>query len=597
MDLDAATFSPAGMLDAISVNKSRLENAQERLRLAVGLREQAEAEVYRRYEERLQASNALDFDDLLVKTIEVFRNCPQALLQYRETYKHVLVDEYQDTNLPQHLIVRALQGKHRNLTAVGDPDQMIYTWRGARLENILEFEKDFPGAHIIKLEYNYRSTANILKAASVCISFNRLRHEKILWTESDPGKPVSVLEFEDSYAEADWIANKAQELIKDGVSPNEIAVLYRTKYQSLPLEDAFASRTLPYQVVDTVGFFERKPVKDLRAYMRLLVNPRDDEAFLRIANVPTRGIGQATLERLQALARQARKPVFMLAREASEVPELGARAKAALRRFCELYDRLSSLDHESVYSFLKQLVELTGYVEAAPAEEREDVEEVVDYLLGYAKQYDHRTPGRGLIGFLEQTALISDVDGWNPGARAVSFMTLHSAKGLEFDVAVITGLEEETLPHRRSLEENPYGDVNYGLEEERRLLHVGMTRARTELYLTHARVRIIRGREQLVSPSRFLRELPSEGVVWESQCHKGTSESAAGFDQEADYVVKQKRAPLKPVNGGDHGRIAPGVEIVHPSYGQGTVISVDSAGKHHLVRIDFHKHGVLTLLL
>ena len=597
INLDPVTYPPARLRDQISLQKRLLKSPEQCAREAVGISEQTAAEVYVRYEERLRASNALDFDDLLVKTVELFRTCPAVLQQYQETYLHVLVDEYQDTNLSQHLIARALQGKHHYITAVGDPDQMIYTWRGARLENILEFDRDFPGAHVVTLERNYRSTANILRVASVCIGFNELRHDKVLWTVSEPGEPVRVLQFSDSYNEAERIAETANELIEAGTPSSEIAVLYRTNYQSLPLEDSFASRGLPYQVVETVAFFERKQVKDLRSYVQILVNPDDDEAFLRVVNVPRRGIGRRTIERLRQIARRTGKSLLRTAKSPSELDELGSRAKSALANFCELYDRLASLSRKTVLSFLKALIKQTGYVEAVPLEEREDTQEIIDHLLGYVKQYDRRHPGGELVGFLEQTALISDVDGWNSATQAVPLMTLHSAKGLEFDVVFISGLEDGVLPHERALAQNPYGDEQYGLEEERRLMHVGMTRARKKLYLTHARKRMIRGREQPVSPSRFLEELPLDGVVREFVDAEPTWKSTAGqFAGEAQFALKQKRAPLR-IMDGDEGRIGAGVRVVHPSYGEGVVANVDSAGKYLLVRVDFGQCGVLTLLV
>jgi len=604
MNLDRETYKPAELLDRISAHKDRLEGPEEAARKAVGFFEQGVAEVYLRYNQRLAESNALDFDDLLLKTIELFSSCPQVLQRYQELYLHVLVDEYQDTNLPQHLIARGLQGKHRNITAVGDPDQMIYTWRGARLENILEFEEDFPGARIIKLERNYRSTANILRAASASIGHNTLRHEKTLWTDSEPGEPVRVLEFDDAYEEAEWVAQKVQELMEAGAPPGELAILYRTKYQSVTLEEALAARAIPYQVVDTVGFFERKEVKDLRAYVQLLLNPSDDAAFLRIVNVPRRGIGDKTQALLREAARRSRLPLLMAARQAEVLEQLGPRARKALEGFLRLYDRLAGLRSDSVYSFLTQLLEAIRYVEGVSAEAREDTREVLDYFLQYARQYDRRRPGGDLVGFMEQTALVSDVDGWNPDAQAVPLMTLHSAKGLEFDVVFIVGVSEGLLPHQRALEENPHGDEMYALEEERRLFHVGMTRARKELYLTYAATRLVRGREETASASRFLAELPREGV--ERISMRGEPDSALEFARQVQDVARRKGTALPPQGGGGvlelldgpaQGGICSGARVRHLSYGEGIVVSVDAAGRHSLVRVQFPEHGVLTLLL
>ncbi|MDP6107170.1 MAG: UvrD-helicase domain-containing protein [Candidatus Brocadiia bacterium] len=598
MNVDAETFRPTAMLDGISAHKDRMESAEQCAAEALGVEEKALAEVYRLYEARLLDNNALDFDDLLVKTIELFSSHPEVLQRWQNRCVHVLVDEYQDTNLPQHLIARALQGKHRNITAVGDPDQMIYSWRGARLENIMEFEQDFPGASVVMLERNYRSTGHILHAASRCISCNRLRHDKALYTETVLGEPVRVMEFENAREESDRIAATTAELIEGGTSPREIAVLYRTKYLSLGPEDAFSSRALPYQVVDTVGFFDRKQVKDLLAYMQLVVNARDDEAFRRIVNVPARGIGQTTVAALGAAAMAGGEPMLKTARSAAGIAGLGPRAKKSLGRFCELYDRLAGLAGGSIHALLKELLRQTGYVDSVRPEERADVAEVIDYFLGYAKDYDERSGGSGLLGFVEQAALVSDQDGWNATAGTVTLMTLHSAKGLEFDVVFICGVEEGSLPHQRALNENPYRDENYALEEERRLLHVGMTRARRKLYLTFARRRTVRGLQQQCGPSRFLDELPGDGVERHaSAAVRDVGRAAAGFATEAARLVRVKKTPLRAVDSEEGGQLAVGAEVAHKTYGEGKIVGIESAGKHHLLRVKFPEHGVLSLLL
>jgi len=601
MELDRETFRPADVLDRIGLHKDRLETPDQCAQAASSETDKTIAEVFRRYNERLAESNALDFDDLLVKTIDLFNARPDVLRAYQDRYLHVLVDEYQDTNLPQHWVARALQGKHHNITAVGDPDQMIYTWRGARLENTLDFERDFPGADIIKLERNYRSTANILHAASTCVSFNKLRHEKVLWTDSEPGEPVHVAQFLDAYGEAEYIAQAIEELTASGVPVGEMAVLYRTKYQSLQLEEAFAERTVAYQVVDTVGFFDRREVKDLRAYIQVLVNSRDDAALERIVNVPARGIGKKTVEVLRGIAQQQACPLLHAARRAEKSKALSRRATKALQNFSELYERLAAIRADTVYAFLKQLIKELGYVESLPAENRESAREILDYFLGYAKQYDKRHPGADLTGFMEHTALISDVDGWDAGAKAVSMMTLHSAKGLEFDVVFISGVEEGILPHQRALEDDGYGQEDYALEEERRLLHVGMTRARKRLYLTLACRRMIRGQEQPVMPSRFVQELPEQGVTRE-----GLQAPPA---PDAPKATRRKRLPTAGVKPSSKRKgplqlaedatdgFTKGARVTHASYGEGVVVALDAAGKHQLVRVKFANHGVLTILV
>jgi len=594
MELDDSVFRPGELMNFISTRKDRIVGPHDAEEKAFGYEEQQRAHVYRRYEEALAENNALDFDDLLLKTLEVLGACPDVLEDCQKKYLHVLIDEYQDTNLPQHLIARALQGRHRNITAVGDPDQMIYTWRGARLENLLEFEEDFPGTHIVTLERNYRSTENILRAAGHCIRHNQLRHEKTLWTEEGPGEPVTVGEFEDAYEEAGWVAGQVADLIDAGLEPREIAVFYRTKYQSLPLEDAFAKNSLPHQVVDSVGFFDRREVKDLRAYLQLLVNPRDDEACLRVINTPTRGIGAKTIDVLRAEAARRRVSLMEVVRSVEEVEGLSSRAKAAVGRFWHLYRRLGAVETTSARDLLRRLLELTQYVERHPDSDREAAQEVVDMFLGYARQYDERNPEGGLMGFLEQAALVSDVDGWSAEASAVPFMTLHSAKGLEFDAVFIVGLEEDLLPHRRALEDDLHGSEQAALEEERRLFYVGMTRARKRLALTCARRRMAQGREVETSPSRFLSELPEEGVR-RLEAERPSRFSGTRFSREMEAVLRKKRPTLRITEAG--ARLGKGTRVSHDTYGEGEIIEINPMGSRHLVRVNFAEHGAMALVL
>ncbi|MFO8007646.1 MAG: UvrD-helicase domain-containing protein [Candidatus Brocadiia bacterium] len=595
MELDTATYRPRDVVDYIGLKKDHVIGPEQCSEQALSIEEQTLAAIYERYEEALTENNALDFDDLLLKTLEVFRTRPEVLQDYQQAYLHVLVDEYQDTNLPQHLIARALQGKHRNITAVGDPDQMIYSWRGARLENLLEFEEDFPGTHIVKLERNYRSTANILGAAGACIAENELRHEKTLRTEQGPGEPVVVREFADPYDEGRWVAKTVEDLVQDGISPSEAAVFYRTKQQSLPLEDAFATLSLPHQVVDSVGFFDRRAVKDLRGYLQLLVNPRDDEACLRVINTPRRGIGARTVEKLRAGAEALRISLLETVRRAEELPALDSRATAAVAGFWNLFERLRALEPDGVGDLLKEVLEQTGYLESYPPEERQDAQEVVDMLLGYAREYDRQHPDGDLMGFLEQAALVSDVDGWNAQAEAVPFMTLHSAKGLEFDAVFIVGAEEDLLPHRRALDDVVHGGEHAALEEERRLFYVGMTRARERLFITHARQRTVQGRQQMAAPSRFLGELPEDGV--ERHRARAAVGTAAGFREEMDRVLRRKGTLLRVLEGGDDG-LAPGARVRHRQYGEGRVLEATPlAAGGYVVRVDFAEEGPMSLVV
>jgi DNA helicase-2/ATP-dependent DNA helicase PcrA len=488
-----------------------------------------------------------------------------------------------------------LQGKHRNITAVGDPDQMIYTWRGARMANLMDFEQDFPGVHIVTLDRNYRSSANILHVSGHCVSHNALRHEKTLWTERGPGEPVVVRDFSDPYEEGDWVAEKVAELIDDGGSPGEIAVFYRTKSQSMPLEDGFAQLALPHQVVDSVGFFDRKEVKDLRAYLQLISNPRDDEACLRVINTPSRGIGAKTIEKLQGEARRRGMSLLQMAQAGDEVASLGARAKAAVGRFANLVTRLAGLQTDLAGEVLAKVVEMTAYVERQSETDDGDVKEIVTQFLGYANDYDERHHGGGLLGFLEQAALVSDVDGWNAEASAVPFMTLHSAKGLEFDNVFIVGLEEDLLPHRRALEDHPHDTDTAALEEERRLFYVGMTRARRRLFLTRSRKRTLQGRQQTMVPSRFLNELPKDGVHWVRPPAVESVADRRGATRGSSYTLAKKPSPLQLQEEGD--TLARGARIRHKTYGEGEVIEANPMGSRYVVRVNFFEHGPMVLVL
>jgi len=613
-DLDTKTHKPREMLNRISNLKNKVVGPEAWAEEAVSVNDRALATVYKGYEEELEANNALDFDDLLLKTILLFREHPEVLQKYQDRFEHVLIDEYQDTNLPQHLIAQALQGKHHNITAVGDPDQMIYGWRGARLDNMLEFEHDFPGSTIVKLERNYRSTGNILRAASVCISHNLRRHDKQLWTDREDGPQVQITQHDNAYREADFVAETVEELIEQGTDPGQIAVFYRTKYQSAPLEQAFGSRALQHQVVDSVGFFDRKEVKDLRAYLQVLVNPDDDEACLRIINKPKRGIGKRSQEKLLRYARKTGDSILRAAGHAAEIESLGPRAVRAVTAFHELMEEIAGFEYETIEGLIEKIVEETEYLEACDDEDRRDAAETLSNLMGYAGQYDEHHPDGDLLGFLEQAALVSDVDGWNAGASAVPFMTLHSAKGLEFDVVFLTGVEDHLLPHARALDDDDSRHELDAVEEERRLLHVGMTRARKQLYLTHCRERFSQGRKQSVEPSRFLDELPEDCVQRQSRRSFKRAGSASGFRDEMDRAIaakrkarsrshrkagsagqKQEKKKEKPKT--PEGVLNPGQRVNHHMYGEGEVIEAELDGNMQRVRILFDTEGEVQMVL
>ncbi len=621
LKLDPQYYRPVDMLDRISAHKDRLELPDEAAREAVGDWDQQAAHVYERYESELAQNNALDFDDLLLKTVQLFNTSPDVLASCQRWYRHLLVDEYQDTNQAQHVIARALQGGSRNITAVGDPDQMIYTWRGARIENILQFEKEFPGAAVIMLERNYRSTANILRAASHAIAFNKLRHEKRLYTEAVGGNPVRIAGHPDAEAEARWVAETIRDILDAGEPKPEIGVLYRTKTQSRDFEMEFSRRGIPCQVVDATSFFERKAVKDIAAYLHLVVNPRDMIALRRVINVPARGIGARTLAAIESASKQAGKPMLAAILDGKSLQGLPTRARKAVDSFAALIRRINEICSSSadIRDAVDSVIDATDYLSAYQGEERAETKELLDSLLSFADQYERENPDSDLAGFMEQSVLASDVDGWRPEPGAVALLTLHSAKGLEFDVVFLAGVENGILPHPRALEERTDMNEEEAMEEERRLFHVGMTRAREKLFISYALERRVWGRMEVTGESPFLMELPNEGVAWD----KGLS--SAALRPSASGIWRRKERPAERRNrnhnerengrgvriktkGAGTGRPAgkksapaggdrqPGMKIKHSKYGEGVIVGVTDAADRKLLRIEFPEYGVLTII-
>ncbi len=615
-ELDPEQYKPADMLNRISAHKDGVEPPEIAAEKAVSEWDEQAARVYAKYELTLTDSNALDFDDLLVKTVLLFNKHPEVLARYQGQYKYLLVDEYQDTNYVQHLIAKALQGRHHNITAVGDPDQTIYTWRGARMENIMRFQEEFPGARVIKLERNYRSTANILNAASYSVAHNINRHEKVLYTQSGSGSPVEVVGHSGAAQEAEWVAKTINKHVQRTESFPSIGILYRTKYQSGEFEAALSKHGVPYQVVDTTGLFERKVVKDIAAYLHLVVNPKDNVALQRIINVPTRGIGAKTLDRVTKVAEATGMPIMPAILDGAHQQELPPRARKAVDNFVALYNHLSEecFNASSVRGAVERVINETDYLASIKADEREESRELLDYFLGFAEQYQEQEPEGDLTGFMELSVLASDVDAWEPDTGSVSLLTLHSAKGLEFDMVFLVGVEDRILPHSRALEDRDVMGESEAMEEERRLFHVGMTRARKTLYISYANERMIRGQYEYTGESPFLQELPSDGVSWEkgpraggfsltsakgrwSRKSSGVSRSKKKKSPKLKKAKIKKRAPEKhAANNPEDADLQPGKKIQHDKYGEGTLVSINRAGEKKLLKIDFPEYGVLTIL-
>ena len=512
LDRDPKRFVPRGIHAQISKSKNQLVSARRVCGSRVAsFYDQTVADVYQLYQRRLFASNAVDFDDLLMLTVDVLQRFPEARERWAKAFRYILVDEYQDTNHAQYVLLKLLASEHQNLMAVGDPDQSIYAFRGADIRNILEFERDFPATRVIPLEQNYRSTNTILAAANAVISHNRERKEKNLWSELGEGELVHVVETEDEHAEARFVAAEIAALIGGGYSAAEIAVVYRTNAQSRVLEDVLVRQGIDYQVIGGPRFYERAEIKDVIAYLQVLDNPADAVSLLRIANRPRRGIGDTSLARLVGYADGLGISLWEATAHAEEAGLAPASARAVKGFRNAMESLLATASDSTVANLVEAVLERTGYLDALEAERTIEARgriENLEELVGVAREYDAAAQERSLSGFLQEISLYSDQDALredDDAAGQVTLLTLHNAKGLEFRAVFMLGLEEGIFPHVRSLEEN-------SLEEERRLCYVGMTRAKERLTLTHTMRRNLFGRSEANLPSRFLDELPSLGV-------------------------------------------------------------------------------------
>ncbi len=627
LNLNDKLYRPGAMLSAISTLKNDLIEPD-------GLtprthRDEIVRRVYARYQDALAAANAVDFDDLLMKTVQLFQHNPAVLERYRQRYAHILVDEFQDTNSAQYLLVKLLAGPDGNLFLVGDEDQSIYSWRGADFRNVMRVREDYPEAHLILLEQNYRSTGTILDAAHGVIQANVQRHPKQLWTENDAGVQIMRYEAYNEAEEADYVVGEIQRLaVRKQARLGDIAVMYRTNAQSRVLEDAFVRRSVPYKLVGATRFYERREVKDVLAYLRLAHNPNDTISLRRVINVPSRGIGDKTIATLLAWAERLEMTPYgaltllRAARSAAPPPmpippPFDRRAEGALLSFERLISELVAAKHAlDVQSLLNLILERTEYESAIRdgTEEGDSRWENVLELRTVTGVYAGLPPEESLPTFLEEVALVADVDEIDSSRDSVTLMTLHAAKGLEFDVVFLIGLEEEILPHKRSVDE---GNAD-ALEEERRLLYVGMTRARQRLYLVHAFRRTIFGASNLTNPSRFLKDIPSYLV----QAHVGRTVGSATRAPTPSRTGKQPipfpsarsaRPGTSPTSaagssgsrnsfslgGGSASEsqptFRPGDKVTHPMFGEGTVLNSKPSRGDEEVEVIF-KGGAKRLL-
>jgi DNA helicase-2/ATP-dependent DNA helicase PcrA len=613
---EESAVQPRLALSRISHAKNRMEGPEVFTANSWHPRDAQIGKLYELYAKALRDANALDFDDLLLKTVELFEKTDVVQERYSKKFVHVMVDEYQDTNRPQYLLIQRLAAHHRNLCVVGDPDQSIYKWRGADLRNILDFEHDFPEARIVKLERNYRSTQVILDAASSVISQNRNRKDKRLYTERKGGAKILYYRAGDDLDEAEFIARTARTALQDDVE-NTVAVLYRTNAQSRTLEDALRRAGIAYKIIGGVRFYERKEIKDALAYLKLVLNPHDDVSLRRVINVPPRGIGKGVMESLASveLPTDADAPPLLAGLQpvatnnslwarlvhAIDRRLLAPRAVQSLAAFRDLLLALTEMaGRESVSIALGKVLDQSGYLQDLREERSEEAESRVENLaelVSAAREYETRSPEPSLAGFVDQLSLLSDVDE-EAGARdaRVLMMTLHSAKGLEFPVVTITGLEEGLFPHSRSAEDEAE------LEEERRLCYVGITRAQRRLVMTSAARRRVFGEYQSTDPSRFVDEIPSELIeeVPSSSLAPQTSFShfranpyGRGYRggrvrEESDYAYADEDQSIP-------SGLHPGVRVRHPQFGVGTVLSVEQLDDDIKLLVRFNTVGQKTL--
>lgn len=610
-DIDTKRFKERMLLSVISSAKNEMILPEEFELNAGGDFVQLKiAKVYKEYEAQMRANNALDFDDLLVKTVQLLETQPDVRENYQERFRYIMVDEYQDTNTVQFRLVSLLAGKYRNLCVVGDDDQSIYKFRGANIRNILDFEKEFSDAKVIKLEQNYRSVGNVLEVANSVIRNNKGRKEKTLWTDNEKGEKIRLRQFDTAYDEAQFIAEDIKDETAQGANYSDHAVLYRTNAQSRLLEEKFVAMNIPYKIVGGINFYSRREIKDVLSYLKTIDNGKDDLAVRRIINVPKRGIGLTTINRIQESAA-ARGIGFYDALSAPDlIPGIG-RSASKLDSFAALIEYFKGRSEESgVTDLLTEVIEKTGYTESLEADDPEELEarvQNIDELVSKAAVYEESCSDRGerptLSGFLEEVALVADIDSVAEDRDYVILMTLHSAKGLEFPHVYLAGMEDGLFPSYMSIS----GDDSEELEEERRLCYVGVTRAEEKLTLTCARMRLVRGERQYNSMSRFIKEMPSalidtgkrEGGFSQnvSLGEKRTYSSEVSGYKRSAYAQKPAFAAIQKGSGlmakkSEGLSYGVGDRVRHVKFGDGTVTEIKEGGRDYEVTVQFDTAGV-----
>lgn len=582
LNINDELYSHDSIAKKISSLKNNLISADNFKAQEFGFEDKVK-KIYKLYQEKLSANNALDFDDLLMKTVELFDKNIDVLSHYQDAFKYIMVDEYQDTNYVQYRLMMLLSSKHRNICVVGDDDQSIYGFRGANISNILNFEKDFPDAKIVKLEQNYRSTQKILDAAASVVDKNISRRKKTLWTENQSGEKIRLYKAEDGQKEALYICKTIKEIrTNDNRRYKDFAVLYRINAQSRILEEQFHRMAIPYIIVGGLRFYERKEIKDITAYLRVIANPDDDVSLKRIINTPSRGIGQVTIERLTDLCKEGKLSLYEGTKNISHIRPIGP----ILTGFANLIDSLIEKGGLSLSDLVKEILAKTGYIEWLKSSDKEDAEnriENINEFISAVADFEQNNEKADIQGFLDHISLSAQIDDVSDKDDAVFLMTLHNAKGLEFPVVFVSGMEEGIFPNFRAF------DDERQLEEERRLCYVGITRAKEKLYITHAERRFIFGSERNARASRFIDEIPEELVDWIDN-DKGEGERWSRSAGQASRLSSSGFSDKKYL-----ATFQIGAAVRHPNFGRGKVKSSEGAGDDEKVVISFDSIGLKRL--
>jgi len=611
MNIDPKKYDPRAVLGLISSAKNELKTPEQYGGMVAGPVEQIAQQVYSLYQKKLKSNNSLDFDDLIMKTIQLFEEVPEVLEFYQKKFRYVHVDEYQDTNRAQYMLVKMLAAGYKNICVVGDSDQSIYRWRGADITNILNFEKDYPNARTILLEQNYRSTKRILEAANKVISNNIGRKPKNLWTENDEGAMIRYYTADSEHSEAYYIVDEIQKAVDRGREYRDVAILYRTNAQSRVIEEVFVKSGIPYNIVGGTKFYDRKEIKDMLAYLRLISNPDDDLSLTRIINVPKRGIGAGTVEKIAAYAARQGISMYKAIQEVDQIG-LSARLSDAVVKFAHLIAELEGMqEYLGVTELAEEVLTRTEYLEElrreGTLEARSRIENIEEFL-SVTMEFERTNEDKTLVAFLTDLALVADIDKLDETeedrGNAVVMMTLHSAKGLEFPVVFLVGMEEGIFPHSRALLEE------VEMEEERRLAYVGITRAEEELFLTRALMRTLYGQTKMNAPSRFIEEIPEhliqpEGIVQQRlAARNGRVDSRAAQPQQRAGVVPMRStqtmggaSAVKAEGGAEALDWKVGDKAEHGKWGIGTVVSIKGSGQDLELTIAFPNPTGLKKLL